>query len=128
MLSTLVRSSRPLLQHNLPRASYLHSCAIIRNVASEPTTPASTPSTTTATTQRKPSSAPKGTVLKGIQYLKDKQDPVALDDSEYPEWLWDLLDEKKQKQKTTKPVNRQYHRKQSREAIKAMNFMKDKKN
>ncbi|CAO0793108.1 unnamed protein product [Mucor circinelloides] len=124
MLSTLVRSSRPLLHHNLPRASYIHSCAIIRNVASESTTP--TP--TTPTTQRKPSSAPKGTVLKGIQYLKDKQDPVALDDSEYPEWLWDLLDEKKQKQKTTKPVNRQYHRKQSREAIKAMNFMKDKKN
>lgn len=66
--------------------------------------------------------------MKGIQYLKDKQDPVALDDSEYPDWLWDLLDEKKLKQKATKPVNRQYHRKQSREAIKAMNFMKDKKN
>ncbi|KAK4511969.1 uncharacterized protein ATC70_003968 [Mucor velutinosus] len=127
MLSTLVRSSRPLLQHSLPRASYLHSCAIIRNAASESTTSAST-SSSTATTQKKPSSAPKGTVLKGIQYLKDKQDPVALDDSEYPEWLWDLLDEKKQKQKTTKPVNRQYHRKQSRESIKAMNFMKDKKN
>jgi large subunit ribosomal protein L54 len=67
-------------------------------------------------------------VLKGIQYLKDKPDPVALDDAEYPEWLWDLLDEKKQKQKTSKPTHRQYHRKQSREAIKAMNFMKDKKN
>ena len=66
----------------------------------ESTTPAPTPSATT--TQRKPSSAPKGTVLKGIQYLKDKQDPVALDDSEYPEWLWDLLDEKKQKQKKQK--------------------------
>ncbi|KAI9277377.1 mitochondrial ribosomal protein L37-domain-containing protein [Sporodiniella umbellata] len=74
------------------------------------------------------SSAPKGTVLKGIQFLKDKPEPIALDDSEYPGWLWDLLDEKKLKQKTSKPVNRQYHRKQNREAIKASNFMKDKKN
>ncbi|CAO3617417.1 unnamed protein product [Mucor hiemalis] len=87
-----------------------------------------TETTTPTTNTRKPSSVPKGTVLKGIQYLKDKQDPVALDDAEYPEWLWDLLDEKKMKQKTSKPANRQYHRKQSREAIKAMNFMKDKKN
>ncbi|KAG1473783.1 hypothetical protein G6F56_000749 [Rhizopus delemar] len=74
------------------------------------------------------SSAPKGTVLKGIQFLKDKPEPIALDDSEYPEWLWNLLDEKKMKQKTSKPANRQYHRKQNREAIKASNFMKDKKN
>ena len=77
---------------------------------------------------RQPSSVPKGQTLTGINFLKDGKDPVALDDTEYPDWLWDLLDEKKQKQKTTKPNNRQYHRKKNREAIKAMNFMKDKKN
>lgn len=77
--------------------------------------------------QRQPSSVPKGTVLKGINYLKDGKDPVALDDNEYPDWLWDLLDEKKQKQKTSKPSNRQYHRKQNRETIRAQNFMKNKK-
>jgi hypothetical protein len=77
---------------------------------------------------RKPSSVPKGAVLKGIHYLKEGKEPVALEDSEYPEWLWDLLDEKKLKQKSSKPAFRQYHRKQSRDAIKAMNFMKDKKN
>ncbi|EIE90839.1 hypothetical protein G6F46_012139 [Rhizopus delemar] len=82
----------------------------------------------TAVNARIASSAPKGTTLKGIQFLKDGKDPVALDDSEYPDWLWDLLDEKKLKQKSTKPSNRQYHRKQNREAIKASNFMKDKKN
>ncbi|KAI8087845.1 mitochondrial ribosomal protein L37-domain-containing protein [Gilbertella persicaria] len=114
MLRTL---ARPLYSSSLySRSSLLHTSATVRNTA-EP-----------QTTARKPSAAPKGTVLKGIQYLKDKQDPVALDDAEYPEWLWDLLDEKKQKQKTTKPSNRQYHRKQNRDAIKAMNFMKDKKN
>ena len=73
------------------------------------------------------SSAPKGTVLKGINYMNEGKDPVALDDNEYPEWLWDLLDEKKQKQKSSKPANRQYHRKQNRDAIRGSNFMKDKK-
>ncbi|KAI8978551.1 mitochondrial ribosomal protein L37-domain-containing protein [Pilobolus umbonatus] len=77
---------------------------------------------------RTPSSVPKGTVLKGIHFLKEGQDPVALDDTEYPEWLWDLLDEKKLKQKIKKPSFRQFHRKQNRDNIKAMNFMKDKKN
>lgn len=34
MLSTIVRSSRPIFSQNLPRASFIHSCAVIRNVAS----------------------------------------------------------------------------------------------
>ncbi|GAA5848901.1 hypothetical protein JCM9279_004660 [Rhodotorula babjevae] len=36
------------------------------------------------------SSCPPGTVLKGLNYLKDGQDPVALDDSEYPAWVFAL--------------------------------------
>jgi hypothetical protein len=82
---------------------------------------------TNITPPRKPSSVAAGVELKGINFLKDGKDPVALEDSEYPMWLWDLLDEKKQKQKTTKPVNRQFHRKKNRDAIKLSNFMKDKK-
>lgn len=39
------------------------------------------------------SSVPAGTVLKGLNFLKGKQDPVALEDSEYPSWLWDILAE-----------------------------------
>ncbi|KAI9027518.1 mitochondrial ribosomal protein L37-domain-containing protein [Phycomyces nitens] len=89
--------------------------------ATSPALPATTPARTV-------SAAPAGTPLKGLNYLKDRQDPIALEDSEYPEWLWNLLDERKQKQKTKKPVNRQFHRKQNRDAIKALNFMKDKKN
>ncbi len=38
------------------------------------------------------SSCPKGTVLKGINVFQGKKDPVALDDHEYPEWLFKLLD------------------------------------
>ena len=34
----------------------------------------------------------EGTVLTGLNYLKDGQDPVAKKDEEYPEWLWECLD------------------------------------
>jgi Mitochondrial ribosomal protein L37 len=33
--------------------------------------------------------------LKGLNYLKGRDDPVALEDEEYPEWLWRCLDVKK---------------------------------
>lgn len=32
-----------------------------------------------------------GTPLRNINYLKGKSDPIALEDSEYPDWLWTLL-------------------------------------
>jgi hypothetical protein len=35
---------------------------------------------------------PAGTVLKGLNFYKDKQDPVAMADEEYPVWLWSVLD------------------------------------
>ncbi|KAI6348042.1 hypothetical protein MCOR25_010854 [Pyricularia grisea] len=37
------------------------------------------------------STCPKGTVLKGLNYFKDKSDPVALADDAYPAWLWNCL-------------------------------------
>ncbi|GAB7357270.1 hypothetical protein MBLNU459_g8242t1 [Dothideomycetes sp. NU459] len=39
------------------------------------------------------SSVAAGTVLKGLNFIKGKQDPVALEDSEYPSWLWGILSE-----------------------------------
>ncbi|KAJ9271511.1 hypothetical protein DTO212C5_2303 [Paecilomyces variotii] len=51
-------------------------------------------------TQREPSSCPPGTKLQGLNYFKNKPDLFALDDSEYPEWLWTLLDDKKNQSKT----------------------------
>ncbi|KAK5990814.1 YmL37 [Cladobotryum mycophilum] len=35
---------------------------------------------------------PEGTVLNGLNYTKGGQDPVALKDEDYPEWLWSCLD------------------------------------
>lgn len=46
-----------------------------------------------------PSSVAAGTVLKGCNVRKNGQDPVALEDSEYPQWLWDILDPAAQKAK-----------------------------
>ena len=36
-----------------------------------------------------------GTKLKGLNYLKGRDDPVALPEEDYPEWLWRCLDVKK---------------------------------
>jgi large subunit ribosomal protein L54 len=34
----------------------------------------------------------EGTVLKGLNYMKSGQDPIAKKDEDYPEWLWSCLD------------------------------------
>ncbi|KZT53722.1 hypothetical protein CALCODRAFT_439685 [Calocera cornea HHB12733] len=39
------------------------------------------------------SSCPEGTILAGIQYLKDAPPLVAKADEAYPAWLWTLLDD-----------------------------------
>lgn len=44
-------------------------------------------------TQR--SSVPAGTPLKGLAFFKDKDAPIAMEDAEYPEWLWTVLAEVK---------------------------------
>lgn len=38
------------------------------------------------------SSVAAGTPLKGLNFEKNKQDPVALADDEYPSWLWTILE------------------------------------
>jgi hypothetical protein len=67
---------------------------------STPLTPApaailSKPSSGKASAPRVQSSVPAGTVLKGLNFYKDKQDPVAMADEEYPAWLWGVLDKGK---------------------------------
>jgi large subunit ribosomal protein L54 len=32
--------------------------------------------------------------LKGLNFYKNKQDPIAMEDHEYPDWLWRALDKK----------------------------------
>ncbi|PWY70324.1 hypothetical protein BO94DRAFT_539780 [Aspergillus sclerotioniger CBS 115572] len=45
--------------------------------------------------ERPPSSCAAGQKLNGLNYFKNKPDIVALEDSEYPEWLWSMLDDSK---------------------------------
>ncbi len=46
------------------------------------------------------SSVPAGTPLRGLNYLKNHSEPLALEDSEYPAWLWKCLDGVGEKGKT----------------------------
>ena len=41
------------------------------------------------------SAAQAGSVLKGINYIKGRDDPVAKAEEEYPEWLWKCLETEK---------------------------------
>lgn len=41
---------------------------------------------------KKLSSVAAGTPLKGLGFLKGQDPPLAKEDSEYPDWLWGLLD------------------------------------
>jgi len=55
---------------------------------------------TPATAPAQPAAAPRssvaaGTVLRGLNYFKSRPEPVALEDAEYPPWLWEVLAEKK---------------------------------
>ncbi|KAK1064609.1 hypothetical protein LTR74_008611 [Friedmanniomyces endolithicus] len=54
----------------------------------------STPPKSKAAAKLPPSSVPAGTVLKGLNFMKNKQDPIAMEDHEYPDWLWNVLAEK----------------------------------
>ncbi|KAK3394371.1 mitochondrial ribosomal protein L37-domain-containing protein [Podospora didyma] len=54
-------------------------------------TPLTTGSIETTSETGNLSSCVAGTVLNGLNYTKGKTDPVALEDSEYPSWLWDCL-------------------------------------
>ncbi|KAJ5357851.1 Ribosomal protein L37 mitochondrial [Penicillium brevicompactum] len=51
---------------------------------------------------RAPSSCTPGTKLNGLNYFKNKPDVLAKEDSEYPEWLWGLLDGSSKDSKTKK--------------------------
>jgi hypothetical protein len=43
------------------------------------------------------SSIPAGTPLRGLNFLKNQSDPIAMEDSEYPSWLWEILQKQEKK-------------------------------
>ncbi|CEP23000.1 unnamed protein product [Cyberlindnera jadinii] len=79
----------------------LFTSSILRNSTAQATT-ATTASNaakeTAASTVTVKSSCKAGTSL-NLKVKKSGEDPVALEDSEYPEWLWTVLDPKAQQAK-----------------------------
>ncbi|KAI6785630.1 54S ribosomal protein-like protein [Emericellopsis cladophorae] len=71
-----ISTSRPFLSEAAPPLS----------------TPISSPGDAAPAAAPKISSCPEGTVMKGLNYLKNGEDPVAMKDEEYPAWLWECLE------------------------------------
>ncbi|KAG0340486.1 39S ribosomal protein L37, mitochondrial [Podila horticola] len=77
--------------------------------------------------KRAPSSAPEGTILKGLNYMKDGKNPVALADDAYPDWLWEINDPEIRKARIADPMDKKHHKEIRRQAIKGENFIRDRK-
>lgn len=60
-----------------------------------PSSPSTTPKAASKVPAHPPSSVAAGTPLRGLGYIKGQEGPVAREDSEYPDWLWELLEAKK---------------------------------
>ncbi|RKP05055.1 mitochondrial ribosomal protein L37-domain-containing protein, partial [Thamnocephalis sphaerospora] len=72
------------------------------------------------------SSTPEGTVLKGLNYMREGKDPVALADDAYPDWIWTLLTPRPPTGQMEKG-SKQRLRRVNRETVKATNFMKSRR-
>ncbi|ODQ60000.1 hypothetical protein WICANDRAFT_15267, partial [Wickerhamomyces anomalus NRRL Y-366-8] len=71
------------------------------------------------------SSCPVGTLL-NLKIKKSGAEPVALEDHEYPEWLWTVLDPKAQEEKLKADpakYQKKLMRQRNRKNIKHNNFM-----
>lgn len=85
-----LRRATTLVAHRPAVTRPLSTFPVLRNAAEAASSPTPAPEGEPAA---KPKSAcPAGTVLVGLNYFKGKQDPVALADEEYPDWLWRCLD------------------------------------
>ena len=95
-------AAQPTPRQGSPTSSHTPPAATSTSAAqpfSAPLTPKPSPSiekNAAKVAEKKPtplvkSSVPAGTPLKGLNFEKNKQDPVALADDEYPAWLWTIL-------------------------------------
>ncbi|KAI0022942.1 mitochondrial ribosomal protein L37-domain-containing protein [Xylariomycetidae sp. FL0641] len=60
-----------------------------------------------------------GTVLKGLNYFKNKQDPVAKSDAAYPEWLWGCLEVQNKKEDAGDDAGDEYSKSKKQRRIAA---------
>jgi hypothetical protein len=98
----IVRSTAAPRQGNPDSSSHTPSAATSTGAAqpfSTPLTVSPSAAELQAPSQEKAaptvkSSVAAGTPLKGLNFIKGKNDPVALEDGEYPSWLWGILKKK----------------------------------
>lgn len=80
------------VRRQLPLARQFSISRPIRSAEPQLSTPVTEPGEEATPASAARSICKEGTVLNGLNYLNGKQDPVALKDDEYPEWLWSCLD------------------------------------
>ncbi len=89
--SRCIRTS--VIRRQIPLARQFSVAPFLRSA--EPanlSTPETAPGEPAVEQSKSRSMCPEGTVLNGLNYTKGRNDPVALKDEEYPEWLWSCLD------------------------------------
>ncbi|GAA5972006.1 hypothetical protein JCM21900_001994 [Sporobolomyces salmonicolor] len=135
-MACICRSVPSLVRPTLARVARPSSTFSFRSFASSPSTSASGPTdnadlASPSSAPAPPNSAcPAGTVLKGLNYVKDGTDPVAKEESEYPPWVWTLLNPgaKEQQGENDEVANLRKQKKElkraSKAAIKAANALK----
>ncbi|KXS18601.1 hypothetical protein M427DRAFT_53560 [Gonapodya prolifera JEL478] len=121
--SSPVASSLPPSRASLSRTALFSSSTCSHSPSADDTAPKS--------------SVPKGTPLKGLNFFVGKSDPVAMDDSEYPPWVFALADQTKRKDKDwgdeagspdgSKPPSRAYLRMQNNRKIVYANAQRGKR-
>ncbi|KAF2270621.1 hypothetical protein CC78DRAFT_528376 [Lojkania enalia] len=101
--SLINTGSAPAPRQGSPDSSHIPPAATSTSAAqpfSEPLTPSAKKGQPKLQTPTVKSSIPAGTPLKGLNFLKNKEDPIAKEDSEYPGWLWTILDRQEKKGET----------------------------
>ncbi|KAF4988332.1 hypothetical protein FGRMN_9840 [Fusarium graminum] len=83
--TSAVRRTQPILRQ-------FSTTTPFRSAEPQLSTPVTAPGEAPKDVPAARSSCAPGTVLNGLNYVKNGQDPVAKNDDEYPEWLWSCLD------------------------------------
>ncbi|KAH7123761.1 mitochondrial ribosomal protein L37-domain-containing protein [Dendryphion nanum] len=95
----ITSASQPAPRQGSPSSSHTPPAATSTSAA-QPFSAPLTPSPPKPAPKSQPlvkSSMPAGTPLKGINFEKNKTDPIALEDHEYPDWLWTVLERQEKK-------------------------------
>ncbi|KAI0136560.1 mitochondrial ribosomal protein L37-domain-containing protein [Xylariales sp. AK1849] len=99
LTGTLPLRTRPLTRPISATVSVRNAAAAAAAPTPEPASDSTPPTFSTplgdaAAAEAKPalSKCSEGTVLTGLNYFKNKTDPLALADDAYPSWLWSCMD------------------------------------